>query len=130
MVAACAQQYQEDSNGVYKLVSLPYDYDGTCSQGASFQQVPTYGRVPGNVYTGIRIPRTHQFDMNLSKNFALVENMKLQVRVEAFNVLNHPLWSENPDGSTNDSTFGTIERGPWGASNLARQMQLSAKVTW
>jgi hypothetical protein len=50
--------------------------------------------------------------------------------MEAFNVLNHPLWAENPDGSTNDSSFGTIERGPSGQSNLPRQMQLSAKITW
>jgi hypothetical protein len=60
----------------------------------------------------------------------MFEGTSLQIRAEAFNVLNHPLWSENPDGSTNDSTFGTIERGPWGQSNLPRQMQLSAKIIW
>jgi hypothetical protein len=130
LAAACAEQYQENSNGVYGLVPLPYDYDGTCSQGADFQQVPTDGATPNNVYTGIRIPRTHQFDANLSKNFAIREDLKLQVRAEAFNVFNHPLWSLSPDGSTNDSTFGLIERGPTGQSNLARQMQLSAKIVW
>jgi hypothetical protein len=130
LAAACAEQYQENSDGVYVLVPLPYDYDGTCAQGADFQQVPNYGETPNNVYTGIRIPRTHQFDANLSKNFALREDLRLQVRVEAFNVLNHPLWSLNPDGSTNDSTFGLIERGPTGQSNLPRQMQLSAKIVW
>jgi hypothetical protein len=131
LAAACAEQYQENSStGVYGLVQLPYDYDGTCPQGADFLQVPSYAPSPDNVYTGIRLPRSHQFDANLSKNFSLYENLKLQVRVEAFNVLNHPLWCENPDGSTNDSTFGEIERGPTGQSNLPRQMQLSAKVTW
>ena len=109
---------------------MPYDYDGTCTQGADFQQVPTDGATPNNVYTGIRIPRTQQFDANLSKNFAILENMKLQVRVEAFHALNHPLWSLAPDGSTNDSTFGLIQRGPTGQSNLPRQMQLSAKIVW
>ncbi|HEY1578128.1 MAG TPA: TonB-dependent receptor [Terracidiphilus sp.] len=130
LVAACAEQYQEDGNGNYNLVQLPYDYDGSCSQGANFLQVPRYAPTLGNTYTGIRIPRTHQFDANLSKNFAMFEGTSLQIRAEAFNVLNHPLWSENPDGSTNDSTFGTIERGPWGQSNLPRQMQLSAKIIW
>ena len=71
-----------------------------------------------------------QFDANLSKNFALYNRMKLQIRMEAFNVLNHPLWSEAPDGSTNDSTFGLIQRGPTGQSNLPRQLQLSAKIVW
>ncbi len=130
LVAACAEQYQENSNGVYSLVQLPYDYDGNCAQGANFLQVPSYAPTPDNVYTGIRLPRSHQFDANLSKNFAIREDLKLQIRMEAFNVLNHPLWVENPDGSTNDSTFGTIERGAWGQSNLPRQMQLSAKVVW
>jgi hypothetical protein len=37
LVAACAEQYQENSAGVYVLVQLPYDYDGTCSAGADFQ---------------------------------------------------------------------------------------------
>ena len=92
--------------------------------------VPSYAPYPDNIYTGIRLPKTHQFDVNLSKNFTLYENMKLQMRMEAFNVLNHPLWAENPDGSTNDSSFGTITRGPTGQSNLARQMQLSAKIVW
>ncbi|MGA8727156.1 MAG: TonB-dependent receptor [Terracidiphilus sp.] len=132
LAAACAEQYQENnSTGVYSLVQLQnFDYDGSCSQGANFEQVPSYAPSPDNVYTGIRIPRTQQFDTNLSKNFGIVERMSLQLRLEAFNVLNHPLWSENPDGSTNDSTFGTIERGPWGQSNLPRQMQVSAKINW
>jgi hypothetical protein len=119
LVAACAEQYQENkTTGVYSLVQLPYDYDGTCSQGANFMQVPSFAPSPDNVYTGIRLPRSHQFDANLSKNFAVLERMKLQVRLEAFNVLNHPLWSEQPDNSTNDSTFGLIEKGPSGQSNL------------
>jgi hypothetical protein len=130
LAAACAEQYQESGSGVYSLVQLPYDYDSSCPQGADFLQVPSYAPTPDNVYTGIRLPRSHQFDANLSKNFAIRENLKLQIRMEAFNVFNHPLWCESPDGSTNDSTFGTIERGAWGQSNLPRQMQLSAKFVW
>jgi hypothetical protein len=131
LVAACAEQYQENqTTGVYSLQQLPFDYDGSCSQGASFQQVPNYGETRNTVYTGIRLPRTQQFDANLSKNFGIVDRLKLQIRLEAFNVLNHPLWSEQPDDSTNDSTFGLIERGPTGPSNLPRQMQLSAKIVW
>ncbi|GGH10854.1 TonB-dependent receptor [Silvibacterium dinghuense] len=130
LVAACAEQYSENSSGTYQLVQLPYDYDGSCSNGADFLQVPSYAPIPNNIDTGIRLPRTHQFDANLSKNFVIFRDMHLQVRMEAFNVLNHPLWSESPDGSTNDSTFGLIERGPSGQSNLPREMQLSAKIFW
>jgi hypothetical protein len=130
LVAPCVEQWQEN-NGIYSIVPLQsYDYDGSCSQGSSFRQVPRYAPIPNNIDTGIRLPRSQQTDVNLSKNFAIYENLNLQVRVEAFNVFNHPLWSENPDNSTNDSTFGLIQRGPTGQSNLPRQMQLSAKIRW
>jgi len=92
--------------------------------------VPNYGETQNVVYTGIRLPSNYQFDTNLSNNFAIVGRMQLQLRLEAFNVLNHPEWSEGPDGSTNDSTFGEIEKGPWGQSNLPRQVQISGKIVW
>ena len=129
LVAACGEQYNETGT-VYSLAQLKYDYDGTCSNGANFLQQPSYAPLPNNIYTGIRLPRTHQFDVNLSKNFSIMEGLKLQMRMEAFNVLNHPLWAEQPDNSTNDTTFGMIQRGPSGQSNMPRQMQLSAKVVW
>lgn len=130
MVAACAEQYQENNNGQYVLQQLPFSYDGSCPVGADFQQVPNYGKTTNTVYSGIKIPGSQEFDVNLSKNFKLVDRLALQIRLDAFNVLNHPDWAENPDGSTNDSTFGMILRGVWGQSNLPRQTQLSAKVSW
>ncbi len=129
LVAPCVEQYQEDNAGNYSIKQLPFDYDGTCAQ-PNFMQVPSFGETTNTVYSGIRIPRSQQFDTNLSKNFSLWERVTLQTRLEAFNVLNHPLWSENPDNTTNDSTFGLIEKGPSGQSNLPRQVQLSAKITW
>ncbi len=129
LVAPCTEQYREDSSGKYSLAQLPFDYDGSCSQ-PNFLQVPSYGETLNTVYSGIRLPRSHQFDTNLSKNFALYERLSLQLRLEAFNVLNHPLWSEAPDSNTNDSTFGEIEKGPSGQSNLPRQVQISAKISW
>jgi hypothetical protein len=52
------------------------------------------------------------------------------MRLEAFNAPNHPLWSQGPDGTIQDSTFGEILKGPWGQNNTPRQLQLSAKVVW
>ena len=129
LVAACSEKYSETGT-VYSLTQLKYDSDVACPNGANFLQQPSYAPLTNNIYTGIRLPRSHQFDANLSKNFSILEGLKLQVRMEAFNVLNHPLWAEQPDNSTNDSSFGTITRGPTGQSNLPRQMQLSAKVIW
>jgi hypothetical protein len=105
-----------------------YDYKGACS-GPDFLQIPNYGATTNTVYSGIRIPRSQQFDVNLSKNFALVERATLQLRLEAFNALNHPLFSSSPDGNMQDSTFGVIQKGN-GQSNLPRQVQISAKIVW
>jgi hypothetical protein len=133
LVAPCVEEWMENSAGQYSLQQLTYfDNDTPCTQ-PNLYRVPnaTFGPNTDTIYTGVRLPRIEQFDTNLSKNFKLYERISLQVRLEAFNALNHPLWSESPDTNFNDSTFGEIERGAGaGQSNLPRQVQLSAKVTW
>jgi len=134
LAAPCAEQYvQNPSNpSQWTLQSLDnlYQTDVTCSRGPDIQAVPSYGENTNNVYSGIRLPRLEQFDTSLAKNFKLVSRLGLQVRVDAFNALNHPLWEDGPDGNINDSTYGVIERGAWSQSNLPRELQLSAKITW
>ena len=132
LVAPCVEEYQENSAGQYSLQQLTYfDNDTPCSQ-PNLMRVPNanFGPNTNTIYSGVRIPRSQQFDTNLSKNFALYERLNLQIRLEAFNVLNHPLWSEGPDTNFNDPNFGEIQRGNSGQSNLPRQMQLSAKINW
>jgi len=134
-VAACAKQWQWSAdpdgsgNWGWNLNTLSYNYNGTCNQ-TDFEAVPEYGEYTNNVYSGIRIPRDQQFDANLSKNFAIVEGIKLQLRLEAFNALNHPLWQLDYSKSFQDTNFGTIERGVSGQSNLPREVQVAVKVTW
>lgn len=129
-VAACASKWSQDSNGKWSLNPLTnYNYSGSCSQ-SSFVVNPDYGALTNTVYTGIRIPSNHQFDSNLSKNFGIYENMKLQLRIESFNTFNHPLWQQDYVGSVNDTDFGTIQRGPTGQSNLPRQTQIAIKILW
>ena len=121
LVAPCVEQWVEDKSGNYSLQQLTqYDKDYHCT-GPNLHRVPnaSYGPNTNTVYTGVRIPSIYQFDTNLSKNFQLVERLALQIRIEAFNVLNHPLWSEGPDTNFNDQTFGEITRGPSGQSNFA-----------
>ena len=132
LVAPCVNEYQQNSSGVYVNAPLTYfDNDTPCTQ-PNLQRVPdaTYGPNTNTVYTGVRVPSIYQWDTNLSKNFKLYERLNLQTRLEAFNVLNHPLWSEGPDTNFNDPHFGEITRGQSGQSNLPRYLQLSAKVSW
>ena len=116
---------------VEPISTSAYSYSGSCAQ-ADFKAAPSQDYViePNIVFTGVRLPNSHQFDANFSKNFSIFENLKLQVRLEAFNVLNHPLWQDGYDGGVTDPTFGEIARGQVGQSNLPRQLQLAAKINW
>lgn len=133
-IAPCVEQWDENNQQVYTMTQFT-QYDAgeplsqACPNGADMENPESWMPGANPIYIG-RALRSQQFDANLSKNFALAEGFHLQVRMEAFNALNHPLWSQGPDTNQQDSTFGTVEKGAWGQSNLPRQMQLSAKVTW
>jgi hypothetical protein len=77
-------------------------------------------------------PAFFNSDLSIFKTFRIKERMSTQIRAEAFNFLNHPLWSFNGnnlnlgfDGSTgkvNTPTFGTVTQ-----KQGLRVIQLSAK---
>ncbi len=94
-----------------------------CISTASFTALTpfTYGNAGRNIVTG---PRLIQTDLSLFKNFPLVgERVRLQLRLEAFNVFNTPSFS-NPSATFGTSTFGSI------TSTLIpnRQVQIAAKI--
>lgn len=108
-----------------------YSYDGPDSSTPNFMDVPSYAPASVIDYTGMRTAGYRQFDTSFSKSFPLYENFKLQMRLDAFNVLNHPEWTQGADTSTNfDANLGTITKGPTGPNNTAREMQISAKIVW
>jgi hypothetical protein len=80
---------------------------------------------PGNLGWGaVRAPGLWNLDFSLGKNFQLQESMRLQVRTDLFNALNHT----NLSGlrtSVNDTFFGQLlgTRG-------ARVVQLNARLTF
>jgi len=66
-------------------------------------------------------------DLGLSRIFAIKEKAHLEVRGEAFNILNRT-WFGPIGGAT---TLGNPNWGKWQAQvNSPRQMQLAAKLTW
>jgi hypothetical protein len=62
------------------------------------------------------------FDGQVSRFWHLYENLSMDTRVEAFNLLNHPSFN-GTNGSLNSSSFGQIG----GTSNGARVFQGSLK---
>jgi len=66
-----------------------------------------------------------KFDLGLTKNFAIREGMKLQVRIEAINALNWVYFSGVQLAATN-AAFGLVNT----QRNLPRDIQLGARFTF
>ena len=82
----------------------------------------TYGNISRNSFRG---PKTFNFDAQISRTFPIHESLNTTFRLEAFNVLNHPNFS-NPTASLTSSTFGQVSS----TSNAARVFQGSVKVSF
>lgn len=85
----------------------------------------TFGNTP-RTQPDLRSPDTASFDFSVFKNFPFSERLSLQIRLEAFNLLNRANLGL-PDVNFLSAGFGTITSG--GASPLdPRRIQLGAKL--
>ena len=87
----------------------------------------TYGNVGRGVLSG---PGLADLDLSLFKNLALTERVRLQIRSEFFNVLNHANFS-SPNaivfsGTQISSTTGLITS----TATTSRQIQFGMKLTF
>ncbi len=82
----------------------------------------TFGTLGRNAFRG---PKFLQFDAAVSRSFPLHDTLQLIVRMDAFNVLNHPNFA-TPSSSLSSSTFGDITSTVGGA----RIFQGVVKVTF
>lgn len=71
----------------------------------------------------LRGPGLRNFDLSAFKQFALIDNLRLEFRAEAFNAFNTPQFS-NPDTGVTDGTFGVISS----QANSSRQIQFALKI--
>jgi hypothetical protein len=103
-----------------------------CQQANFVQVLSNYGVVPNIEYTGIRLQRIVTDDANISKNFKVWERMNFQLRMDAFNVLNHVIQnSTGYDTTVGDQNFGTYQMGTSGGGNYQnRQLQLTGRLSW
>jgi hypothetical protein len=86
-----------------------------------------------------RLPGASNWDIQLSKYFTITERIKLQLRGEYFNVLNHPNFapestsSGTVNGNDHISSFDTLSGGNFGTfrsgqASDPRIAQLAAKI--
>ena len=81
----------------------------------------TYGNAGHN---SLRGPGSFNIDLAVSREFGLIERLKLNVRAEAFNVLNHPNFGL-PNGNISSSNFGQIT-----TANDPRILQAAVKLVF
>jgi hypothetical protein len=92
---------------------------------ASNQQLSFNIRTFPSRFGDLRQDATNNLDASLLKNTRLSERLNLQLRFETFNTLNHVRFSA-PNLSATSSSFGRIT----GQDNLARNVQLGARLVW
>lgn len=83
----------------------------------------TYGNLSRNSVNG---PMTFQFDSQISRVFPVRKSLSLVARLEAFNVLNHPSFSNPSASNPSSGSFGEITA----TSINARVFQGSLKITF
>ena len=93
---------------------------GCPAAGVSPTSVVAYGNAPRNPLRG---PGLNNWDFALYKDTSISESMKIQLRMEAYNVFNHTQF--NPDGIGTDISAGNF--GQIAEAQNPRLMQLVAK---
>ena len=76
--------------------------------------------------SNLRMDGINQLDTSLLKRFLITEKAYFQLRFEAFNVLNHPVFPA-PNTTASTSVFGTISGAQ---ANRPRSIQLGARFVF
>jgi hypothetical protein len=90
------------------------------SQPAPF----TFGNAPERI-PGLRAHRLNSVDFSVFKEVQPMEGLRLQVRIEAFNLLNYVQFG-NPNTTLNSASIGQVTS----QANAPRQMQFGVKMLW
>ena len=87
---------------------------------APIAQLGNAPRVNGDV----RRPWNMTENLSLAKTVSMPNEIRLDIRIEAFNLFNRVIWGE-PEQNFNSANFGLIT-----TANSPRQMQLGLKLYW
>ncbi len=121
-VQPCVAQ-RNNSTGQYELLSYSVAYG--CTQPFFLIREPFQSRTAPFRDDRYRRPSFWQVDLNFAKTTRITDRMRMQVRIEAFNIFNSPMYDERQyDRSTSSADFGRINRNTTNQSNFQRFFQL------
>jgi hypothetical protein len=120
-IAPCVAQRQAD--GSYKLLGVAVAYG--CTAPTMLIREPNQQRTLNWWDDRFRRPGFWQLDLNFAKTTQITEHTRFQIRFEAFNIFNSPMYDERDfERSTDSADFGRINRNTVGQSNFQRFVQL------
>jgi hypothetical protein len=118
---------QRQANGTYALLSASTAYG--CTEPYFLIREAFQRRTAAFRYDEFRRPSYWQLDVNLSKTTQITKDVRLQVRFEAFNLFNSPMYDErNYNQTVSSADFGRINRNLTAQSNFQRFIQLGLRV--
>ena len=102
-----------------------------CTEPLFMVREPFQRRTTQFRYDEFRRPSFWQVDLNFAKTTPITDRVRLQVRLEAFNLFNSPMYDERQYNSdTGSADFGRINRNSTGQSNFQRFVQLGFRLTF
>jgi hypothetical protein len=123
----CVAQRQTD--GSYQLFAYSVAYG--CTKPFFLVREPFQARQTMFWDDRMRRPNFWQLDLNFAKTTEITNRVRFQVRLEAFNVFNNPMYDERDyQRDTNSADFGRINRNTTGQSNFQRFVQLGFRLTF
>ena len=120
---------QRNASGGYTLFAYSVNYG--CTEPFFLVREPFQARTAQVVDDRMRRPGYWQLDLNFAKTTQITDRIRFQLRVEAFNVFNSPMYDERDfERNTASDDFGRINRNITGQSNFQRVVQLGFKLTF
>ena len=118
---------QRQANGTYALLSVSTAYG--CTEPYFLIREAFQRRTAMVRYDEFRRPSYWQVDVNFAKTTPITNNVRFQVRLEAFNLFNSPMYDERQyQQGTGSADFGRINRNTTGQSNFQRFVQLGFRL--
>jgi hypothetical protein len=125
-VKPCVGQ-RNAATGRYDLISVSQAYG--CTEPYFLIRETFQRRTAMFRYDEFRRPSFWQVDVNFAKTTPITQNVRFQVRLEAFNLFNSPMYDErNYNQTTTSADFGRINRNITGQSNFQRFIQLGFRL--
>ena len=125
-----------DCSGVKPIYQFSDPNSPSITNADAIFSDPALGTIGTCGRNSLRGPKFTQWDFNLNKTTKITERMRLQVRLEVFNLLNHPNFKPSPASSTfGNSAFSTYGQtpdiaagNPYLSQGGARAAQIGGKI--